>query len=170
MGGPTKQCHCQRLYGHILSAVGELKYLVHFDDGTEKECPAEVLRVEKVVENLPPDIQLPALSNTVEAAEVQEADEEIVVQDEEEALTAAPEVGKAEVAAELKGEEVVEEVVEAADDPQPSRMIGQLPTEQEAALASGKDHASIKNQARDKVKSLLRHEVVVKTKKNGSMT
>ena len=63
------------------------------------------------------------------------------------------------------------EAVEAADDSQPSGMIGQLPTEQEAVLASGgKDYATIKKIAWDKVKSLLGQEVVVKTKKNGSMT
>jgi len=70
MEGPTKHRHRQRLFGHIISAVGDWKYLVRFDDGTEKECPSAVLRVEKVVANLPPDIQIPVPSNTVEAAEV----------------------------------------------------------------------------------------------------
>ena len=65
---------------------------------------------------------------------------------------------------------MVKEAAEVADDPQPSGIIGQLPTEQEAALASGKDYATIKKIAWDKVKSLLGQEVVVKTKKNGSMT
>ena len=80
MDGPTKRRHHQRLFGHILSAVGERKYLVRFDDGTEKECPSAVLTVEKVVANLPPDIPVPAPSNTVEASEVQEADEEVIDQ------------------------------------------------------------------------------------------
>jgi hypothetical protein len=39
---------------------------------------------------------------------------------------------------------VVKEAAEVADDPQPSGMIGKLPREQEAALASGKDYATIK--------------------------
>ena len=43
--GLTKQRHRHRLYGHIVTAVGERKYLVRFDDGTEKECPSAVLRV-----------------------------------------------------------------------------------------------------------------------------
>jgi hypothetical protein len=103
MEGPTKHRHRQRLFGHIISAVGEWKYLVRFDDGTEKECPSAVLRVEKVVANLPPDVQVPVPSNTVEAAEVQEAEDEIVDQDEEEALPEAPEVEEAEVTTELEG-------------------------------------------------------------------
>jgi hypothetical protein len=141
MEGPTKPCRRLRVFRHIVSAVGEQKYLVC--------CPFAVLRVEKIVANLPQCIQVPVSSNTVESAEAQEADDEIIDQDEEEALLEAPEVEEAEATAELEGEEGVEEAVEAADDSQPSRMIGQLPTEQEAALASGvasggKDYAIIK--------------------------
>jgi hypothetical protein len=62
---------------------------------------------------------------------------------------------------------VVEEVAAAGDS---SGMIGQLPTENEVANStSGKDYATIEKLAWNKVKSLLGHEVVVKTK-NGSMT
>ena len=117
MEGPTKWHHRQRIYGHIISAVGEQKYLVRFDDGTEKECPSAVLRVEKVVANLPPDVQVSIPSNVVEAAEVQEADDEVVDQNEEEALPEAPEVEEAEVTAELEGEEGAEAAAEAAGDP-----------------------------------------------------
>jgi hypothetical protein len=165
MDGPTKRRHHQRLFGHILSAVGERKSLARFDDGTEKECPSAVLRVEKVVANLPPDIPVPAPSNTVEASEVQEADEE-------EALPESPELEEAEAAAEESGKEAEEEVVKATtnDNEQPSGMIGQLPTEKEASLsAPGKDYATIKKAAWEKIKSLLGTEVIVKTKKNGSM-
>jgi hypothetical protein len=131
MDGPTKRRCRQRLFGHILSAVGERKYLVRFDDGTEKECPSAVQRVKKVVANLPPDIPVPTPSNTVEASEVQEADEEVVDQDEEEALPESPELEEAEAAAEEAGEEAEEEVIEATtnDNEQPSGVIGQLPTE-----------------------------------------
>jgi hypothetical protein len=45
MEGPSKRHHYQRIFGHILSAVGERRNLVHFDDGTEKQCPSVVLRV-----------------------------------------------------------------------------------------------------------------------------
>jgi hypothetical protein len=74
MEGPTNRRRRHRLYGHIVTAVGEWKYLVRFDDGIKKECPSAVLRVEKVVANLPPDIQVPVPSNAVEDAEVQEAE------------------------------------------------------------------------------------------------
>ncbi len=37
MEGPTKRRRRQRLYGQIVSAVGEKKYLVRFDNGVEKE-------------------------------------------------------------------------------------------------------------------------------------
>ena len=72
------------------------------------------------------------------------------------------------VAEEQAGEEKVEEVVAAGNS---SGMIGQLPTESEVANStSGKDYATLKKLAWDKVKSLLGREVVVKTKKNGSMS
>ncbi len=67
------------------------------------------------------------------------------------------------VAEEQAGEEKVEEVVAAGNS---SGMIGQLPTESEVANStSGKDYATMKKLAWDKVKSLLGGEVVVKTKK-----
>jgi hypothetical protein len=125
MEGPTKRRHCQRLFGHILSAVGERQYLLCFDDETEKECPSAALRVEKVVASLPPDILVPAPSNVVEAAEVQEADEEVVNQDEEQALPEAPELEEGKAAAEEASEELDEEVIVAADsNEQHSGMIG----------------------------------------------
>jgi hypothetical protein len=36
--GSTKRRRHQRLYGNIISAIGEWKYMVRFDDGSEKEC------------------------------------------------------------------------------------------------------------------------------------
>ncbi len=102
----------------------------------------------------------PCPSNTVKAAEVQEAQDEIVDQDAKEALPEVPEVEEAEVTAELEGEEVADEDVKAADESQPSGMIGQLPTAQETALASGKDYATIEKIAWEKVKSLQGNEVI----------
>ena len=55
-------------------------YLVLFDDGAEKECPSAELRVEKVITSQLPDVLMPVLSNTVEAPEVQDAEEEVVDQ------------------------------------------------------------------------------------------
>jgi len=43
-----------------VKAVGERTYLVRFDDGTEKECPSAVLRVETAHTSLQTDVQLPA--------------------------------------------------------------------------------------------------------------
>jgi hypothetical protein len=60
--GPTKRRRRQRLFGHIISAVGERKYLVRFDDGSEKECSSALLKVEKIHANVPPDIQMPTSS------------------------------------------------------------------------------------------------------------
>lgn len=171
MEGPTKRRRRLRLFGTIVSAVGERKYLVRFDDGTEKECPSAILRVEKVVASLPPDMPLPAASNPIEAAELQDAAEEVVDQEEEEALPPAPEVDEAEVAAEEEAEEVEPtDETAAASDPQQSGMIGQVPTEKDASLApAGKDYATLKKAAWEKVKSLLGKEVVVTSKKH-SMT
>ncbi len=158
--------------GTSLVPLASDKYLVHFDDGMEKECPSAVLRVEKVAASLPPDVQLPVPATHVEAVEAEEVQEEVADQDEEEALPEAPEVEEEEVAAEKQaGEEESEEVAAETSDSAPSGMIGQLPTESEVANStSGKDYATLKKLAWDKVKSLLGNEVVVKTKKNGSMT
>ncbi len=41
--GPTKRPHRHRLYGHVISAIGEWKYIVRFDDGSEKECSSALL-------------------------------------------------------------------------------------------------------------------------------
>ncbi len=168
MEGPTKRHHHQRLYGHIVSAIGERKYLVRFDDGTEKECPSAVLRVERVAASLPPDVQVPIPSTQVEAMEAEEAQQEIADQDEEAELPDLPEVEDEEAAAEEQaGEEEAEAVVkEVAVASDLAGMFGQLPTENEVANStSDKDYATIKKLAWDKVKSLLDHEVVVKTKK-----
>jgi len=173
MEGPTKRRRRQRLFGHIISAVGERKYLVRFDDGTEKECPSAVLRVEKVAASIPPDMHLPIASTVMEVMEAEDVLEEVADQDEEAELPDLPEVEDEEAAAEEQAgeeeaEEVVEEVAAAGDS---SGMIGQIPTENEVTNGtSGKDYTTIKRQAWDKVKSLLGQEVVVKTKKNGSMT
>jgi len=160
MEGPTKRHRHQRLFGHIVSAVGERKYLVRFDDGTEKECPSAVLRVERVAASLPPDVQVPIASTQVEEMEAEDVQEEIADQDEE---AEDEEAAAEEQAGEEEAKEVVTEVAAAGDS---SGMIGHLPTENEVAnRTSGKDYATIEKLAWNQVKSLLGHEVVVKTKK-----
>jgi hypothetical protein len=51
------------LYVKIVSAVGEKKYLVQFDNGLEQECASNSLRVERMNESLPPDV-LPPIPTT----------------------------------------------------------------------------------------------------------
>jgi hypothetical protein len=125
--------------------------LVQFDDGTEKECPSALPRVEKVAASLPPDVKEPIASTHVDAMEAEDVQEEIADQDEEAELPDSPEVE--EVAAEEQaGEEEAKEVVAAGDS---SGMIGQLPIESEVANStSGKDYTTIKKLAWDKVKPL----------------
>jgi hypothetical protein len=127
-----------------------------------------VLRVEKAAASLPPDVH----AAHVEAIEAEDVEEEVANQDEEEALPEAPEVEEEEVAAEEQaGDKEAEDVAAVSGDSGPSGMIGQLPTESQVANStSGKDYAMLKKLASDKVKSLLGSEVVVKMKKNGSMT
>jgi hypothetical protein len=146
MEDPTKRRYHQWLFGHIISAAGERKYLVRFDDGTEKECPSAVLREERVAASLPPDVQVPitstqveameAITSTqVEAMEAEDVQEEIADQDVEAELPDLPEVEDEEAAAEEQAgeeeaKEVVEEVAAAGDS---AGMIGQFPTENEVA-------------------------------------
>jgi hypothetical protein len=88
--GPTKHQHCHRLYGHIISAIGEWKYLVRFDNVNEKECSSALLRVEKMHMNVPPDIQLPVDSNLEHRFVLEELEIEVIDQEEEDPLGASP--------------------------------------------------------------------------------
>jgi len=177
--GPTKRRRRQRLFGHIISAVGERKYLVRFDDGSEKECSSALLKVEKIHANVPPDIQMPTSSTLEHRLVLEEMEEEVVDQEEEEPLGASPEDEEME---EVLGdtaqeeevpkdaaqeEEVSGDAVQDDGDP-PNGMPGQLPTEKEQQL--GKDYTAIKMQALQKIKSLAGEKVTIKTRNNGSMT
>ncbi len=74
------------MFGQIVSAIGEKKYLVRFDKGVEKECSSNSLRVKRIHEALPPDVIPPPPSTTCEEMECQKVSEDIADQDEEEAL------------------------------------------------------------------------------------
>jgi hypothetical protein len=37
--GPSKRRHHQRWFGRIIQAVGEKRYLLHFDNGEDRELP-----------------------------------------------------------------------------------------------------------------------------------
>ncbi len=119
------------MFGNITSAVGERRYLVRFDDGTENECSSAVLRVEKTHSSLPPDVPLP--SNEIEYHVVEdEVQEEIIDQEEEEPLTGKSPDSDVEEESNENGD---------GDDPPPG-IPGQLPTEHEQHMT--KDYASVK--------------------------
>jgi hypothetical protein len=169
-GGPKKLRQRQRLFGHIIRATGERRYLVHFDNGEEKELPSNVLKVESTAASIPPDISLPAQENVRGIAMV-EADANFQEAEEHEDLPVLrPEEEDAEVEEERNGGEAEEN----ADDEEGAvnagwpygRMPGQLPT---AANASQKDYHSIKKAAKDKTAALAGTEVSVVTRKNGTM-
>jgi hypothetical protein len=88
--GPTKRRRRQRLFRHIICSVGERKYLVRFDDGSEKECSSALLKVEKMHANVPPDIQMPTEPTLEHRLVLEEMEEEVVDQEEEEPLGASP--------------------------------------------------------------------------------
>jgi hypothetical protein len=159
--GPTKRrCH-QRLFGHIICAVGERKYLARFDDGSEKECSSALLKVEKMHANVPPDIQIPTETTLEHRLVLEETEEEVVDQEEEEPLGASTEDEEMEevLGDAVQEEEVSGDAVQDDGDP-PNGMPGQLPTEKEQQL--GKDYTAIKMQALQKIKSLVGEKVTIK--------
>jgi hypothetical protein len=162
------------LFGHIIRATGERRYLVRFDNGEEKELPSNVLKVESAAASIPPDIPLPAQENVRGIAMV-EADADVQEAEEHEDLPVLrPEEEDAEVEEERNGGEAEENADdeegalntsdganENAHDPN-GRMPGQLPT---AANASQKDYHSIKKATKGKIAALVGTEVSVVTKK-----
>jgi hypothetical protein len=105
--GPAKRFHQQHFFGHIIQAVGERCYLVHFDDGEEKECASNVLKVESALVSLPPDMPLPAVTTVRESRAFEEAegDPDLPDADKAEDLpTLRPEEEEAEVAEEERNE------------------------------------------------------------------
>ena len=47
--------HRKRLFGNVLDECGSKRYRVQFDDGKVRECPANILRIERSSAFLPPD-------------------------------------------------------------------------------------------------------------------
>jgi hypothetical protein len=88
--GPTKHCHHQRLCRHIISAIGEKKYLVRFDDGSEKECSSALLRVAKSHASLPPDVLVHMPESIQHRVDIAEVEEEVADQEDEEPFAASP--------------------------------------------------------------------------------
>jgi len=180
------------LFGHVVRAVGERRYLVHFDDGQERECPSNVLKVESASASIPPDMPLPIreviqnVSVVEDAAgnpdllDSEEAEDMPHVRPEEEEAEAAEEEQHAmeseAEANEADGNEAVgfnEEDQGVQNNNAASgavvhdldgRMQGQLPTE---ASATVKDYHSIKKAAKEKIAALTGSEVTVTSRKNG---
>jgi hypothetical protein len=125
--GPTKRQRRQRLYGHIVTAVGEKRYLVRFDDGQEKECSSKSLKVERMHEALPPDVVPPPPSNVPEQRELDLLAEEVDNQEEDEHLALAAPDGEER---EDREEESENEQEDENAEP-PLGMPGQLPTEKD---------------------------------------
>jgi hypothetical protein len=154
------------LYGYVISAVGEKKYLVKFDDGSEKECSSNILQVERLHASIPPDVPLPPQVPHEHRVEVSEVLEEVADQNEEEPLGVSPD--EEEIEAKAEEPDMEGDNTGNTDEP-PNGMPGQLPTEQEEQPTI-KDYATIKRQALEKSKSLVGQQVTVATRNNGSMT
>jgi len=166
--GPTKRRRRQRLFGQIISAVGEKKYLVRFDNGSEKECSSALLRVEKSHESLPPDVPVHVPENIQHRVDVADAEEEVADQEDEEPLAASPEDEEMEAALEdADGMDDNPPNATTEDAEPPNGMPGQIPTESDQPL--GKDYAAIKKQALEKIQALVGEKVTIKTRNNGTM-
>jgi hypothetical protein len=170
--GPSKRCRRERWFGHVITAVGEKKYLVWFDNGEEREFASAVLKVEHATASLPPDIPIPTAENVRNEAFMENAIAE-VEQDSAEVEVmpgARPEEEEQEVeeeAASTVDDDVQEEANGAQENDDEGQMPGQLPTA--AEQSSARDYHSIKKAAKEKVAALVGHEVTVGTQKNGSM-
>ena len=164
--GPSKRRRRQRWFGHIITAVGEKKYLVRFDNGEERELPSAVLKVEQDTESIPPDIPIPTAANIREEALLENAIAE-VEQDSAEAEDmpdARPEEEEQELeeeAANAVDDDVQEASSGAQENDNDGRMPGQLPTA--AEQSSIRDYKTIKRAAKEKVAALVGHEVTVGT-------
>jgi hypothetical protein len=81
---PSKCCCHQRLFGNVVRVTGERCYLVHFDDGQEKECSFNISKVESFSSSLPLDIPLPAHDVVWDISAVEKASGDPDVLDNEE--------------------------------------------------------------------------------------
>jgi hypothetical protein len=142
-----------------MSAVGEKKYLVRFDNGVERECPSNSLSMENMHESLPPDVVPPPHLTNQEHIKEEQLDEAqaLADQDEEEPL---------DVEEDEDAIEEEEEEEEESGDGLASGMPGQLPTEKEQP----KDYTAIKKLAKEKIAAMVGQEVTVSSKSSGAIT
>ncbi len=147
--------------GHIVTAVGEKRYLVRFDDGQEKECSSNSLKVERMHEALPPDVVPPPPSKFPEQRESNLLAEEVEDQEEDEHLALAAPEGE-----EREGGE--EESKEDENAEPTFGMPGQHPTEKDQPNI--KDYHEIKRAAKERIDSKAGQQVTVTSSSNGPIT
>jgi len=154
----------ERLFGNIIKAVGERRYLVQFDNETNpRELGSQVLKVETIGASLPPDIPIPAPNNPREVVELENIEEVVGSQDDEEHLPAhAPEHD--EVEAEREGSEDVHE----SQQDQEGRMPGQLERISGVQQQAVSNYETVKIQAEAKIAALIGKTVLVKDKRGSS--
>lgn len=78
--GPQFRKVRERLYGVVLGAEGYNKYKVRFDNGEEKVCSSQTLKIEKQPSNVPLAEFMPAIANgedhfAIEADDAEEDDD-----------------------------------------------------------------------------------------------
>jgi hypothetical protein len=161
--GPTKHQRQQKLYGQVIRAVSEKKYLVRSDNGLEMECSSNSLKVEKINESLPPDI-IPLQPTTArEEMEVEQTAENGADQAEQEDLASLDnEESEEEIESENSGGPIQEgESHEAVPDGMPGQLLfgDTLP----------KDYVAIKKAAMDKIAALVGQEGTVTSRSMGSI-
>jgi hypothetical protein len=154
----------KRLFGNIIKAVGERRYLVKFDNETNpRELGSQVLKVETLGASLPPDIPIPAPNNPREVVELENIEELVDPQDDEEHLPPhAPEHD--EVEAEREDSEDVHEI----QQDQEGRIPGQLERISGVQQPAVSNYETVKIQAEAKIAALIGKTVLVKEKKGSS--
>jgi hypothetical protein len=163
IAGPSKRHHQEQWFTHIVRAVGE--YLVRFDNGEERECASNILKVEHVAASLLPDIPLPTPQNAREETLMETSIWEVEADaaEVEDLPSASPEEEEMEHEVEANGEE--EEQLEQQPDNE-GRMPSQLLTAEQSTV---KDYHSIKPAAQEKIAALIGQEVTISNRSNGSM-
>jgi hypothetical protein len=139
-------------------------YLVQFDNGLEKECSSNSLRVEKINEAIPSDVIPPQPATIHEEMELEEQVEDAADQEEEEELAVEAEKGNKEEQESEDADAIVEEG--ETQEAVPDGMPGQL----SAGDNLPKDYAAVKKGAKDKIAAMVGKEETITSRSMGSIT
>ena len=133
--------------------------MVRFDNGEEKECSLNILKVEHIAASFPPDVPIPVPENVRKGAILNAAIGEMEqdVEETEDLPARRPEED------ELEHEEFT--IPNQQTDCE-GRMSGQLPTAEQSIV---KDYHSIKRASREKIAGLVGHEVTMGNRSSGTM-